>query len=128
MSEGLELFASTLIQSFIALIVPILILIIAGVVNYKEKVKKIVLNVLSIIYSWVVGIVEVYVFMLMHVLVHGNIVLSIVLTSIVALIYIVPMYIFLLKKANTTKWKYLLVNIVSFLLAITIVSCILILG
>lgn len=126
MSEGLELFASTLIQSFVSLIVPILILIIAGVIEYKPKVKKIVLNVLSIIYSWVVGIVEVYVFMLMHVLVKGNMVLSIVLTSIVALIYIVPMYLFVLKKANTTKWKYLLVNIVSFLLAIVVVSCILI--
>lgn len=96
-------------------ILPFLIIMIAGNLKYNEKIKKVLMFILSIIYNGIIGVIS-------PLLCFGILCITEVIYTwifcdiIVFIILLVPLNIFMKRKGNINKYIYIIVNMVTFII------------
>ncbi len=96
-------------------ILPFLIIMIAGNLKYNEKIKKVLMFILSIIYNGIIGVIS-------PLLCFGILCITEVIYTwifcdiIVFIILVVPLNIFMKRKGNINKYIYIIVNMVTFII------------
>ena len=117
------------------LVIYICIVLILGMIKFKEKVKKYILLVLSFIYNGFIGYIDTYVILLLYEyfgnMPNGsgyevpeseagfNAILGIV-TLIIYLLLLIPINIYMKKKGKINKKTYITANIIATLLGFII--------
>ena len=117
------------------LVIYICIVLILGMIKFKEKVKKNILLVLSFIYNGFIGYIDTYVILLLYEyfanMPNGsgyevpeseagfNAILGIV-TLIIYLLLLIPINIYMKKKGKINKKTYITANIIATLLGFII--------
>lgn len=96
-------------------ILPFLIIMIAGNLKYNEKIKKVLMFILSIIYNGIIGVIS-------PLLCFGILCITEVIYTwifcdiIVFIILLAPLNIFMKRKGNINKYIYIIVNMVTFII------------
>lgn len=107
-----ELFMIILIPT----IIPICMIIIAGILKYNQKVKKVIMLLLSIIYNVIIGIMSPFLFFLLLIFTEAKILFVPTLIFVFAII-LIPLNTFVVKKGKFNIGIYVLIHIASLLLS-----------
>ena len=98
MSEIIGLIIELSLIVILPTVIPFLVITIAGNLKYNEKIKKIVMLILSIIYNGAIGIISPLLFFCLMFLMEANPVIWILSLIIVFTIILLPLNIFMKKK------------------------------
>lgn len=123
MSEIIGLIIELSLIVILPTVIPFLVIMIAGNLKYNEKIKKIVMLILSIIYNGAIGIISPLLFFCLMFLMEVNPVIWILSLIIVFTIILLPLNIFMKKKGKINIFIYFITNIIIFIIGCLIYIC-----
>lgn len=103
----------------IPLLIPIFIILFAGNLSYNEKIKKIILSILSIIYNGVAGFISPLLFFCLLALlmdISSQKIVYLIILFLFAIILIL-INIFMIKKSKINAILYIILNFIIFALS-----------
>jgi len=101
-------------------IVPFCIIMVAGNLKYNEKVKKIVMLILSMVYNGIVGFISPIFCVCTFFLMGGLTKFGLVILIFIYIIILLPLNIFMKRKGKVNIFLYVIINIAIFILGIYI--------
>lgn len=122
MREIIGLVIGVLLVVIVPTIIPFLIIMIAGNLNYSEKIKKVVMIILSLIYNGIIGIISPWLYFYLLFLTDANFMIWILCLIIFFAIILLPLNIFMKRKGKINIFIYVIFNIVIFIIGC--LSCI----
>lgn len=116
MSDIIGLIIELSVIVILPIIIPFLVIMIAGNLKYNEKIKKFVMLIISIIYNGIIGIISPLLFFYLMFLTEANPVIWILSLIIVFAIILLPLNIFMKRKGKINIFIYVITNIIIFII------------
>ena len=123
MKNGIGLILTFATYLGIFLLIPIGIILVAGIIKYNQKIKTVIMCLFSCIYNLIFGLLDVAVYFMIGItfLGAGNTdILVGVADIIIYLLFFIPINIFMQKKGKIEPYIYLAIMLVPKLFAIMI--------
>ena len=100
----------------IPILIPILIILCAGKLSYKEKIKKVVLFIFSIIYNGIVGFISSMLFVCLTFLIGDifNMKITLIIIFFIFAIILIPVNIYIMRKGKINPIIYIALNVIIF--------------
>lgn len=124
-------FGGLILELFLLLgtpiIIPIIVVIVAGKLSYNEKIKSKIIMILSFIYNGIIGFLSPIIYFcsifLIGSFLHSQKLLYLIISLIIGVI-IIPTNIYMMKKCKINKLLYAILNVIIFIVfcAIRIVT------
>ena len=99
------------------IIIPIIVIIVAGKLSYNEKIKSKIIMILSFIYNGIIGFLSPILFFcsifLIGSFLHSQKLLYLIISFIIGII-VIPTNIYMMNKSKTNKVLYVVLNIIIF--------------
>ena len=114
-------FGGLILELFLLLgtpiIIPIIVVIVAGKLSYNEKIKSKIIIILSFIYNGIIGFLSPIIYFcsifLIGSFLHSQKLLYLIISLIIGVI-IIPTNIYMMKKCKTNKILYAILNVIIF--------------
>lgn len=114
-------FGGLILELFLLLgtpiIIPIIVVIVAGKLSYNEKIKSKIIMILSFIYNGIIGFLSPIIYFcsifLIGSFLHSQKLLYLIISLIIGVI-IIPTNIYMMKKCKTNKILYAILNVIIF--------------
>lgn len=98
------------------LIIPFLLIMLAGNLKYNKKIKKSVMLILSIIYNGIIGVISPLLYICLTFFTIANPMIWILSLIFVFAIILLPLNIFMKRKGKINIFIYIIINIIVFII------------